>query len=227
VIAFSRNLTSANESKLVWRAESARCLKKSVASVKKLSAGSAALALVCVLTGTPISAATVAAPASKPVPAQWSAHNVIVKLDNLPKRYSCDDLWYKFHDVLLVLGARPDMRILAYRCEKSLTPEQARAPRVELSFYLPQALPGSQRQWSNVTAVQRIVELQPGQPRKIDAEDCELLHQIKAGLLPLIPVKVRDYRLACAAPSEGKPPFELTVTALEPVKAPATTVATR
>jgi len=155
---------------------------------------------------------------------------VIVRLQDLPKRYSCDDLWYKFHDVLLALGARADMRILAYRCEKSLTPEQARAPSVELNFYLPQALPGTERQWANVSAVQRIVELQPGKPGKpgkIDAADCELLRQIKSGLLPLIPVKVRDYRLACAAPFEGKPPFDLTVQALEPAKAPAARVATR
>ena len=152
---------------------------------------------------------------------------MIVRLDNLPKRYSCDDLWYKFHDVLLALGARPDMRILAYRCEKSLSSEQARSPRVELKFYLPEALSGTQRQWADLSAVQRIVELQPGEPGKIDAADCELLRQIKEGLLPLIPVKVRDYRLACAAPSEGKPPFDLTVAALEPVKAPAAKVATR
>jgi hypothetical protein len=198
-------------------------VKKSVACVKKISVGSAILALAWGL-GASVGAA---APAAQPVPAQWSAHNVIVRLENLPKRYSCDDLWYKFHDVLLALGARPDMRILAYRCEKSLSSEQARAPRVELNFYLPESLPGTQRQWANVSAVQRIVELQPGKPAKIDAADCELLRQIKAGLLPLIPVKVRDYRLACAAPAEGKPPFELTVAALEPVKAPAAKVATR
>jgi hypothetical protein len=203
------------------------CLKKSVVSVKKLSAGSAALALTCALTVSSVGTATPTAPDSKPVAAEWSRHNVLVSLQNLPKRYSCDDLWYKFHDVLLALGARPDMRILAYRCEKSLTPEQARAPRVELSFFLPETLPGSERQWSNVSAVQRIVELQPGHPAKIDSGDCELLRQIKAGLLPLIPVKVRDYRLACAAPFEGKPPFELTVSALEPVKPPAARVATR
>lgn len=201
-------------------------VKKSVASVKKLSVGSAILALGFA-SGLSVSAATAAVPASKPVPAEWSAHNVIVRLDNLPKRYSCDDLWYKFHDVLLALGARPDMRILAYRCEKSLSSEQARSPRVELKFYLPEALSGTQRQWADLSAVQRIVELQPGEPGKIDAADCELLRQIKEGLLPLIPVKVRDYRLACAAPSEGKPPFDLTVAALEPVKAPAAKVATR
>jgi hypothetical protein len=201
-------------------------VKKSVASVKKLSVGSAILALGFA-SGLSVSAATAAVPASKPVPAEWSAHNVIVRLDNLPKRYSCDDLWYKFHDVLLALGARPDMRILAYRCEKSLSSEQARSPRVELKFYLPEALSGTQRQWADLSAVQRIVELQPGEPGKIDAADCELLRQINEGLLPLIPVKVRDYRLACAAPSGGKPPFDLTVAALEPVKAPAAKVATR
>jgi hypothetical protein len=52
----------------------------------------------------------------------------LVDLHDLPQRYSCDDLWYKFRDVLLAMGGRPDIKILVYRCERGLPDGQARSP---------------------------------------------------------------------------------------------------
>ena len=37
-------------------------------------------------------------------PAVWAPHELIVNLHDLPKHYSCDDLWYKFRAILLTLG---------------------------------------------------------------------------------------------------------------------------
>src|ERR1700749_1723011 len=45
-------------------------------------------------------------------PAVWAPHELIVNLHDLPKHYSCDDLWYKFRAILLTLGARQDLEIL-------------------------------------------------------------------------------------------------------------------
>ena len=74
--------------------------------------------------------------------AVWARHDMVIRLRNLPKRYSCDDLWYKFHDVLLSLGARPDMRILANQCKQAGS-EGGLSPSVHLTFDTPEAVQGS------------------------------------------------------------------------------------
>jgi hypothetical protein len=150
-----------------------------------------------------------------PQPAAWIRHDVIVSLDHLSKRYSCDDLWYRFRDVLLAIGARADYQILPYRCEKSLG-SQARSPQVQLSFWLPEALTGAQQKWADLSVVRQTIDLRPGQPSTLDASDCQLLRQIKAELLPTLPVKVTSYRLACEKLRTSRPQFQLSLSALLP-----------
>ncbi|HEY4210774.1 MAG TPA: hypothetical protein VGM84_04805 [Steroidobacteraceae bacterium] len=50
-------------------------------------------------------------------PATRFGHDLIVRLEHLPKRYSCDDLWYRFRDVLRALGARADFTARPERAE--------------------------------------------------------------------------------------------------------------
>jgi hypothetical protein len=164
------------------------------------------------------------ASAVTPEPATWIRHNVIVPLDHLPKRYSCDDLWYKFRDVLLAVGARADYQILPYRCEKSLG-ARGRSPQVQLTFWLPEALTGAQQKWADLSVVRKSVDLQPGQPSTLDASDCELLRQIKTELLPTIPVKVTSYRLACEKLRTRQPQFQLSLAALLPAGRPSNRLA--
>lgn len=152
--------------------------------------------------------------AGEPQAAVWLPHDLIVKLDNLPKRYSCNDLWYRFRDVLLAIGARDDLKILPYRCESQLGPE-ARSPEVHLSFSLPQTVTGRQEKWADVSVARRTVELRPGSPATLDASDCDLLRQMKAALLPAIDVGVKSYRLDCSDPASAQR-FDLSVSAWVP-----------
>lgn len=148
-------------------------------------------------------------------PAVWIQHDIVVHLEDLPRRYSCDDLWYKFRDVLLALGARQNMRILAYRCESALG-AIARSPSVHLQFELPQAVQGGDVRWADMQANPRTVRLGPGSPASLDASDCELLRQIKSGLLPALSDHVVAYHLACQAAPAARHPFSLSVQALVP-----------
>jgi hypothetical protein len=79
-------------------------------------------------------------------PAVWHRHDLIVSLSHLPQRYSCDNLWYKFRDVLLALGARPNMKILVYRCG-ARAGTLAYSPRVHLQFAMPELLNRAQARW--------------------------------------------------------------------------------
>jgi len=147
----------------------------------------------------------------------WQRRDVLVDLRNLPKRYSCDDLWYKFRDVLLRLGAGPRMEILPYRCARSAGPA-ARSPSVRLEFYVPRPLGRTAASGADLNVVARDVEIAPGEPQTLDASDCALVRQMR----PALPGQIVAYRLPCRAPANSAPSFSLTVRALLPEHAEAT-----
>jgi hypothetical protein len=171
----------------------------------------------CVLLTLTLLAGSVcfAAPAKVGQPAVWTQHDLIVGFDHLPEIYSCDDLWYKFHDVLLAIGARSDMRILAYQCGKGAG-QLAHSPQVHLHFLIPQAVRGPAARWADVNVEPRTVRLAPGHPASLKASDCELLRQMKDGLLAALPDRVLQFNLACEAPATPWP-FSVSVEALKPV----------
>jgi hypothetical protein len=156
-----------------------------------------------------------AATAGSAQAATWQRHNVLLELHDLPKRYSCNDLWYKFRDVLLRLGARPNMDILPYRCERGRG-RSAFSPRVRLEFYAPRRLPAAPAGGASLRVRAQDIRIAPGEPASIDASDCTLLRQMKAAL----PGRILQFHLACRAPSVSKPPFSITVQALIPVPQP-------
>jgi len=155
-------------------------------------------------------------------PATWRPYDLIIDLHALPVRYSCDDLWYKFHDVLLALGARPDLEILAYRCEPGLDDRAARSPHVQLRFNLPETVDPSQARWADIQATAATVRLAPGHPAALHDSDCELLRQMKDELFATLdqPTRVVGFALACAAPHTARWPFNVTVQSLEAVDRP-------
>jgi hypothetical protein len=156
-----------------------------------------------------------AAPPQLGRPAQWRPHDIIVDLHNLPIRYSCDDLWYKFHDVLLALGARPDLKIVTYRCGPRSA--DANSPSVQLRFSVPELLSPKEARWADIDAAPQTIRLMPGQPGSLHDSDCELLRQIKDQLLAALPGRVTSFNLACAAPRSARWPFNVTVQTLTPV----------
>jgi hypothetical protein len=146
------------------------------------------------------------------------SHNLIVHLNHLPKRYSCNDLWYRFRDILLEIGARSDLKILPYRCESALG-EAARSPSVQLQFQLAEVLSGKQARWADVQVIKSTVVLGPGNPKSLDAADCELLQQVKDTLLSQLSTPVVSYHLACHAPTGRKPGYSVAVVVEKPANA--------
>jgi hypothetical protein len=169
---------------------------------------------------------TESATASQPGhPASWRPYDLILDLHDLPQRYSCDDLWYKFRDVLLAMGARPDVKILVYRCEQGLTDRNARSPRAQLQFSLPELLSPAQSRWTQLQAVTTTVRLAPGHPASLQSSDCALMRQMKDGLLESLSQRVVSFNLACAAPRSARWPFNVTVQALTPSRTSSQVVA--
>jgi hypothetical protein len=157
------------------------------------------LLLACLLTSVAGSA-----------PAVWAPHQLIVDLHELPRHYSCDDLWYKFRGILLALGARQDMEILPYRCEGN-------SPQVQLKFSTPRQVEAANTRWAELTAITRKVQIAPGSPDKLDSGDCELIAQVKASLLAYLGDPILSYRLPCQQPTQaGQSAFGLTLKVLVP-----------
>jgi hypothetical protein len=154
---------------------------------------------------------------SAPTPAQWRSWDLLVDLQDLPRAYTCNELWYRFHDLLLALGARPDMRILTYHCGTTAA-ASTRSPSVQLQFALPNELSAADARYADLSAVRTTVRLEPGDPHSLKADDCELLKQINATLLPALPVHVLGPDVTCRAPAKSgsRPGFVLRVQALVP-----------
>jgi hypothetical protein len=87
-------------------------------------------------------------------PAAWVAYDLSVALHNLPRRYSCDELRSKFRDVLLVLGARTDLKVLIARCELG-----SRSPFVRVQFVMPELLERTSKRGGVMDAAAGIVRL--------------------------------------------------------------------
>lgn len=175
----------------------------------QVALGAAAL---CALILTPVSGA---AADSRPGStfAQWRSWNLLVELRDLPRAYTCNELWYRFRDVLMAIGARPFPQVLAYRCGKTAA-TSTRSPSVQLQFQLPDPLPQSQSRYADVSVERSTVQLGPGKVPSFTAADCELLRQMNDKLLAALPVRVVG-TLNCPAASANER-FALEVQALLP-----------
>lgn len=132
----------------------------------------------------PAPAQPIATPAANAgSPAVWFPYDLIIDLQNLPRVYTCDDLYYKFRDVLVALGAQHWPMIHTYRCN-------SRSPRMHLQFALAKTVSGSEQQYASMQVSSKTLELGPGKPQSLTQSDCQLLDQIKDTLLPALPVKI-------------------------------------
>ncbi len=142
-------------------------------------------------------------------PAQWRTYDLLIDLQQLPRSYSCTQLWYKLRDVLLDIGARRYMLIEPYACAAPGRPA-ARSPRVHLKFQLPFPLAGTDTRYAEFASHSTTIRLAPGAPASLQADDCALMDQLRGALLAAVPVRVSAATFRCGTPS---PSFAVTVAA--------------
>jgi hypothetical protein len=164
-----------------------------------------AMSVALVLAASAPGAASARATEPESARAVWFPYDILVDLQNLPRRYSCDDLESKFRGVLLSIGARPDMTIVPYQCHSY-------SPRIHVLFSLPKTLEG----YTELTAIDESVRLAPGRPASLTSSDCALVREMKNTLLADLPIRVISYRFTCIAPPSRYPPFQMTVHVLAP-----------
>lgn len=150
---------------------------------------------------------------------------MIVNFQDLPRTYTCDQLWYELHGLLLRLGAWPySLNVLPYNC--SPTPSgNLKSPNVEVRFQLPIFLSGVAAKSPPAEAIERTVRLAPGEPKTLQSSDCQLLQQIDQTLLASIEgARIDEQHFDCSAPPRRRASFNVTLSLPMGVKMP--TVAT-
>jgi hypothetical protein len=153
-------------------------------------------------------------------PALWRTYDMIVNLQNLPRTYTCDQLWYEFHGILLQLGAWPySISILPYHCSPS-PGGYLKSPDVEARFQLPIFLHGAAAKSAPAKAVVRAVRLAPGEPKTLQSSDCQLLQQIEQTMLASIQAHIDAAHFDCTAPPRRAAQFSVTVSLPVAVKMP-------
>jgi hypothetical protein len=175
-------------------------------SVARLKLAPPLLLVVLPLAGGVCAAA--GAPSAQP--AEWRTYDLLVDFQDLPRTYSCDELWYKFRDVLRKLGARAYITITPYDCGY-LGGGEARSPHVEVKFQLPQPLQGAATRYAQISVIDQPVRLAPGAPRTLLPSDCEFVRQLQGTLLAALPLHVTVADFDCSAAPAS---FALTVDAL-------------
>ena len=158
-------------------------------------------------------------------PALWRTYDMIINLHSLPRTYTCDQLWYELHGILLQLGAWTySINILPYHC--SPTPSgDMKSPDVQVRFQLPFFLQGEAAKWAPAKAIERTIRLSPGEPKTLQSSDCQLMQQISQTMLASLPVRIDEEHFDCSAPARRAASFNVTVTlpvAVNPPAAPAT-----
>ena len=156
---------------------------------------------------------------SPPVPAYWAVHDEIAHLENLPKPYSCDELYYILQAVLEEVGARPGARILPFGCSGTPGTSSTEPTRVELRYELPKPLAVTAP--ASVMATLSTVRLTPGHPSSLHPDDCQLVKDLTTTLLPSIGSHIESNHLNCAGVQGSSPGFSVTLQAWKAVSTPA------
>lgn len=121
---------------------------------------------------------------ARPVAGYWARHDEIERLEDLPKRYSCNDLYYKYRDVLALLGAPAGASILSFGCSGTSGTSLKDPTRVELRYQIATPFPASAQPQASLKIAQRTITLQPGSPRSLQADDCALVQKMAGLLIP-------------------------------------------
>jgi hypothetical protein len=135
--------------------------------------------------------------------ATWITRDIQIPLQGLPKTYSCDQLWYKLHGILLAIGARAYMAITPYNCG-SKAAAAGRSPTLDLKFQTLRALTGADAHWAQAGAARKVVRLAPGEPKILDASDCALVAQLNGTLFTYLDMHVVSADLECSAPQPAQ-----------------------
>jgi len=128
--------------------------------------------------------------------AVWAPKELNFAYQGFTTKYSCDGLQERMRDVLLKLGARPDIQVRGFGCTRPVGPDPFASVSIKMNVLQPagqQGGPAVPVHWQRVDLLTGLYKHDP-----VDAAaDCELIGQIKQKVLPLFATRNVDYSSTC------------------------------
>jgi hypothetical protein len=156
--------------------------------MRRLAVFTSVTALACV-------AARASPAASDDEPAAWVTRELTFSYHGFTTTYSCDELRAKVKDILLELGARPDLQVQSSGCTRIVGPDPFAGVRIRMEVLQPAAAQGG----ASVAAHWKRVDLLANQDPVWALAQCELLTQIRQQVLPLFTTRNVDAVTSCQA----------------------------
>jgi hypothetical protein len=122
--------------------------------------------------------------------AVWVSKQLNFVYRGFTTKYSCDGLQEKVRRILLKLGARNDLKVIEYDCQRV-------TPSVHIVMHVLQPAPGTAAQ--TVAAHWETVDVLADRELLNAAGDCELIAQLDQQVLPLFATRHVDYSARCSA----------------------------
>jgi hypothetical protein len=142
-----------------------------------------------------VEAVGAAGEASTTVPAHWVEKKLRFVYQGFTTHYSCQGLRDKVREVLLQLGARSsDLSVHEIGCTTTYSRPDP-APSVAGTFYVLEPASGSAEQ--PVEAAWQRVQVSVGRGGLDTAGQCELVEQVKQGILPLFTTRNVEFQQRC------------------------------
>jgi hypothetical protein len=129
------------------------------------------------------------------IAASWVPREVNFTYVGFTTKYSCEGLKERVRHILLELGARDDLKVTSYGCERLAAPVTTPRVRIIMNVLEPAGTPHGEA----VAAHWKRVDVLADRNQVDAALDCELIAQLKRDVLPLFATRQVDYSAACAA----------------------------
>src|SRR5437016_11159442 len=131
--------------------------------------------------------------------AVWMPKELHFDYRGFTTKYSCDGLRDRMRNLLLELGARPDLQVRGYGCTQLVGPDPFAGVSIKMNVLQPAGKPGGQAvpaRWKTVD----VLATDPNDRDPIDAAaDCELIGEIRQKVLPLFATRNVDSLPTCEA----------------------------
>jgi len=164
------------------------------------------LAAALTLIGVPAMAAAADAPApsAEALSAVWTPKEITFVYQGFTAHYSCDGLRDRMREVLLTLGARPDLHVDIYGCSAPAgMPDPFPGVRIKMNVLTPAQAGGttpagaSAADATGVSAAWKKVDVRLDRDPLGQSGSCELLEQIKQKILPQFTTRDVDFASNC------------------------------
>ena len=147
-----------------------------------------------------------AAAEQAPLPGVWQRHEYVLSHTGFTSSYTCDGIAQKVRLLLLVAGARDDLKVVG-RCSSAIGgPSRIATAKASFSTLSPASGAAAPERPAGARpeaapepgfGVWKAVELRERQPSWLEAGDCELVEQFERELLPFFATRDRQAHMTC------------------------------